>query len=154
MSAKVIKMLSSFFYVGYSPFLPGTAASLSGLLIYVFFIKGNPMLHLALVVILTLLGFCISGKAEEIFKQKDARKIVIDDLNGMLVGLLFLPYNLKLALAGFIVFRIMDGLKPYPIYKIEKLQGSSGIMGDDLLAGFYTNITLQILVKLLSANFS
>ena len=153
-SGSLIKLISSVFYIGYSPFLPGTLASLAGFLAYVFFIRGNTVGHLGTVIICTVIGFVLSDKAEKIFKRKDARQIVIDDFNGMLIGMLFLPYNLKLAVIGFIVFRVMDGLKPYPIYKIDKWKGALGIMGDDILAGVYTNIILQIFWRLSSPSFS
>ncbi|MEK6563836.1 MAG: phosphatidylglycerophosphatase A [Candidatus Omnitrophota bacterium] len=153
MSIFLIKTLTSVFYIGYSKFVPGTLASLVGFLVYVFFIKGNTALHLGLTILVTIIGFGLSARAEAIFNKKDARQIVIDDFYGMWVSLLFLPYSFKLSLAGFILFRIMDGLKPYPIYKVEKINGSLGVMGDDLLAGIFVNITLQILLKLISLNF-
>ena len=146
----LIKLISSMFYIGYSHFLPGTLASLAGFLAYVFFIRGNAVGHLGTVIFCTVIGFALSDKAEKLFQRKDARQIVIDDFNGMLIGMLFLPYNLKLAVIGFIVFRVMDGLKPYPIYKIDKWKGALGIMGDDILAGVYTNIILQIFWRLAS----
>ena len=150
MSIFLIKILTSVFYIGYSKFVPGTLASLAGFLVYVFFIKGNAALHLGLTILVTIIGFGLSARAEEIFNKKDARQIVIDDFYGMWVSVLFLPYSFKLAVAGFILFRIMDGLKPYPIYKVEKINGSAGVMGDDLLAGIFVNITLQILLRLIS----
>ena len=153
MAIFLIKTLTSVFYIGYSKFVPGTLASLAGFLVYVFFIKGNAALHLGLTILVTIIGFGLSARAEAIFNKKDARQIVIDDFYGMWVSLLFLPYSFKLSLAGFILFRIMDGLKPYPIYKVEKINGSLGVMGDDLLAGIFVNITLQILLKLISLNF-
>lgn len=153
-SEGLIKLISSVFYIGYSPSLPGTLASLAGFLAYVFLIRSNAAGHLGTVIFCTVVGFALSDKAEKIFKRKDARQIVIDDFNGMLIGMLFLPYNLKLAAAGFILFRVMDGLKPYPIYKIDKWKGALGIMGDDILAGVYTNIILQIFWRLYSASFS
>ena len=153
MSIFLIKILTSVFYIGYSKFVPGTLASLAGFLAYVFFIKGNAALHLGLTILVTIIGFGLSARAEEIFNKKDARQIVIDDFYGMWVSVLFLPYSFKLAVAGFILFRIMDGLKPYPIYKVEKINGSLGVMGDDLLAGIFVNITLQALLRLISLNF-
>lgn len=153
MSIFLIKTLTSVFYIGYSKFVPGTLASLAGFLVYVFFIKGNAALHLGLTILVTIIGFGLSARAEAIFNKKDARQIVIDDFYGMWVSLLFLPYSFKLSLAGFILFRIMDGLKPYPIYKVEKIKGSLGVMGDDLLAGIFVNITLQVLLRLISLNF-
>lgn len=141
-------MLSSIFFIGYSRFVPGTLASLAAFLIYIFFIQANTAMHLIFVLIAAILGLWLCDKAEKLFKKKDARQIVIDDFNGMLAALLFLPYNPKLSLAGFIFFRIMDGLKPYPIAKIEKLNRGWGVMGDDLIAGFYTNLTLRLILSL------
>lgn len=144
-SKLIIKMLSSLFCIGYSPYLPGTLSSLAAFLFYVFFIRGNFIAHFICVFAATVIGLFLSNRAEKIFGRNDARQIVIDDFNGMLIGLLFLPYNVYLAVIGFIVFRIMDGLKPYPIYKVERLHGSLGVMGDDIVAGIYTNIILQFL---------
>ena len=126
---------------------------MAGFLVYVFFIKANSALHLGLTVLVAIIGFGLSARAEAIFNRKDARQIVIDDFWGMWISLLFLPYSFKLSLAGFILFRIMDGLKPYPIYKVEKLGGGLGVMGDDLLAGIFVNIILQVLLKLIALNF-
>src|SRR3989338_921665 len=148
----LIKLLSSVFYLGYSKFLPGTLASLAAFFTYIFFIRGNTAAHLASVLIITNLGFLITAKAEELFKSKDAREIVIDDFNGMLAGLLFLPYSLSFGLLGFILFRIMDGLKPYPICKIDKLKGGMGVMGDDLMAGLFVNIILRLLSMLIQTH--
>lgn len=146
----LLKAISSVCYIGYSPFLAGTLASLAGLFGYVAFIRENAAAHMISVAVITLAGFAVSARAEKVFAQKDAREIVIDDLNGMLVGLLGVPYSLTLSILGFFIFRIMDGLKPYPIYKMEKLKGALGVMGDDLVAGLYTNIALQLLAKFFS----
>ncbi|HAH22032.1 MAG TPA: hypothetical protein DCL49_14185 [Candidatus Omnitrophica bacterium] len=150
LTERVIIVVSSVFYIGCSPFLAGTMASLAAFLVDILIIKANVILHLGIVGCITFIGFLVSGRAEKVFGQKDAREIVIDDFNGVLVGLLFLPYSLKISILGFIIFRIMDGLKPYPIYKMEKLKGSWGVMGDDLVAGVYTNIVLQLLRALLA----
>ena len=144
----LIKTLSSVFFIGYSRLFPGTLASLAAFLIYIFLIRGNYALHLICVLLIVVLGFCVSGKAEKLFEKKDAPRIVIDDFSGMLAALLFLPYGLKVGLLGFITFRLFDIFKPYPIPKIEKLNGSWGVMGDDLLAALYANITLQLFLRL------
>lgn len=91
----------------------------------------------------------MSGKAERIFSKKDAKYIVIDEISGMLLSLIFIPYyNIKIVLVGFVLFRSLDALKPYPASRIQGLYGSLGVMGDDIIAGLYTNIILQILFKL------
>ncbi len=149
----LIKFVTTIFGLGYSPVFPGTLAGFLAFLTYLVIIPYGFPVHFTLTILVTCLGFCFCGLAEKIFKQKDARPIVIDDYAGVLTGLLFLPYSFKMGVAGFLVFRIMDGLKPYPIYKIEEMPGGKAVMLDDIAAGIYTNIVLQIAFKLISANF-
>lgn len=144
-AASVVRLLSSVFYLGYSPVFPGTLASLAAFLIYVFFLRFSFAAHLIFVFISIACGFLLSDVAEKLFAKKDARQIVIDDFCGMLISLLLLRYSLKLGAAGFIIFRLMDTYKPYPIAQVEKLPGGFGIMGDDIIAGIYTNVILQLL---------
>lgn len=82
--------------------------------------------------------------------KKDASCIVIDEVCGMLLSLIFLPYNIKIVVLAFILFRILDALKPFPLDRLQRLKGGPGIMADDLVAGLYTNIILQIVLKLVS----
>ena len=148
-----IKALSTFFYIGYLPLIPGTFGSLAGLGIF-YLIKGNSFVYILSTVSLTALGFLITAQAERVFNKKDARCIVIDEVSGMLLSLAFIPYSLKLAVIGFIIFRILDALKPFPAGRVENFQGSSGIMGDDIIAGLYTNIILQVLLRVVSFRIS
>lgn len=101
-----------------------------------------------------ILGFLVAGRAEEIFNKKDARYIVIDEIVGMLLSLIFIPYDIKLVIIAFIIFRILDALKPYPAGSLENLKGSLGVMSDDIIAGLYTNIILQIVLRLASLKTS
>jgi len=149
----IIKTLSTFFYIGYLPLIPGTFASMGGLLIFCL-IKGALVPHLFFTLLLIALGFFISGRAERLFGKKDARCIVIDEVGGMLLGLLFIPYDLKLALIAFLLFRIFDALKPYPAGTLQKLKGSLGVMSDDIVAALYTNIVLQFVLRLVSLKAS
>ncbi|MCX5710747.1 MAG: phosphatidylglycerophosphatase A [Candidatus Omnitrophica bacterium] len=143
----VIKTLSTFFGVGYLPFMPGTFASLAGLLIY-FLIKNNPTVFILVTILLTALGFLVSGAAEGLFKKKDPSYVVIDEVAGMLLSLLFIPYDIKWVIAAFLIFRILDTLKPYPAGQIQEVKGSTGIMLDDIIAAVYTNILLQVVVRI------
>lgn len=75
---------------------------------------------------------------------------MIDEVSGMLLSLIFLPYDIKLVIIAFILFRILDTLKPYPLGRLQNLAGSIGIMSDDIVAGLYTNIILQVVLRLVS----
>ena len=108
------RIISTFFYVGYFPLIPGTAGSVAGLAIY-FLIKNNILTYCLTLAVLLILGFWSSGKAEELMQKKDPSCVVIDEVCGMLLSLLFLPYNIKLVIIAFFIFRLLDTLKPFPV---------------------------------------
>lgn len=147
MSHKFIKLISTFFGAGYLPVIPGTFGSAAAMVLY-FIIRHNILLYACVLLVVTILGFFTAGKAAKIFNKKDPRCVVIDEVTGILISLMFIPYDLKWAITGFLVFRLMDTLKPFPAARIERLPGSLGIMGDDIVAGIYTNIVLQIVLRL------
>lgn len=140
---KFIKLISSFFYLGYSPIIPGTVASFGGLLIY-FLVKSNIYLYALILILIGVVGFLITGRAEDLFGEIDCSKIVIDEVAGILVALFLVPAQPPFIVLGFILFRGIDAVKPFPFDRLQKLPGATGIMLDDLGAGLYTNLILQI----------
>lgn len=145
---RLIKITTSFFYLGHSPFMPGTLGSLAGLVIY-FVVKDKFPIYAFSLIFLFVLGILFSAEAEKIYKRKDAEMIVIDEACGMMLSLLLVPYNLWLMILGFILFRVFDILKPPPARRIEKFSGAFGIMFDDIIAAIYTNLILQIISRAL-----
>jgi phosphatidylglycerophosphatase A len=145
----LIKTISTFFYVGYFPLIPGTAGSVAAVFFF-FLIKNNPTTYLITLAALLILGFLTSGMAEKIMRKTDPPCVVIDEVCGMLIGFLFLPYDIRLVIIAFVIFRILDTLKPYPISSFEKLKGGLGVMSDDIIAGLYTNLILQAVVSFTS----
>lgn len=143
---RLVKITTSFFYLGHSPFMPGTLGSLAGLLIY-FVVKDKFPIYAFSIVFLFMLGILFSAEAERIYKRKDAQMIVIDEACGMMLSLFLVPYNLWLAILGFILFRVFDILKPPPARRIEKFSGAFGVMFDDIIAAMYTNFILQIIAR-------
>ncbi|MBU2540972.1 MAG: phosphatidylglycerophosphatase A [Candidatus Omnitrophica bacterium] len=150
MNEKLIKLLATFFGAGLLPLIEGTWGSLAGIIVYFLFLKGNSIIHLCFFLIITVVGFAVCAPAERIFKKKDAGAIVIDEVAGISLSLLFIPPKPLYILIGFFLFRLYDTIKPPPTHSIEKLSGSYGIMGDDLIAGVYTNISLHIIIFVLS----
>ncbi len=140
--------IASFFYVGHSPVMPGTIGALAGLLVY-YVVKDNIVLYGFSIVFLFALGAIFSAEAEKIYKKKDAKAIVIDEVCGMLLTLYLLPYRVMVVIVGFIVYRFFDIVKPPPVRRVERLVGSWGVMLDDVIAAIYTNIILQVLVRVL-----
>jgi len=148
----IIITISTFFFCGYFPLVPGTFASFIGMLIFLQLEGIQPYYWLVLSCCLVV-GFLVCGKAEKIFGKKDPSNIVIDEVCGMLLSFMFVPVDLKLAVTGFILFRIFDALKPFPLSGLQNLRGSLGIMGDDIMAGLYTNLVLQVVLRLISLSF-
>lgn len=132
-----VKILSTIFGVGYLPYFPGTWASLVGLGVY-FLLRNNIVVYVILSVVILLLGFLVCQKAEKKFAAKDSRFIVIDELAAVLILLMLVPKETFFLFIAFLIFRVFDIIKPYPIKKIENFTGSWGIMLDDVMAAFYT----------------
>ena len=145
---RLVKITTSFFYLGHSPFMPGTLGSLAGLLIY-FVVKESFFVYAFSILFLFALGMIFSAEAERIYKRKDAQMIVIDEACGMMLALFLVPYNVWIMISGFVLFRAFDILKPPPAKAIEKFSGAFGIMFDDIIAAIYTNFILQIICLIL-----
>ncbi len=144
---KIAKITTSFFYLGHSPFMPGTLGSLAGLLIY-FIVKDKFPIYAFSILFLFALGIIFSSEAERIYKRKDAEMIVIDEACGMMLSLFLIPYSLWIMILGFVLFRVFDILKPPPARRIEKFSGAFGIMFDDIIAAIYVNFILQIICRI------
>ncbi|MCP3869491.1 MAG: phosphatidylglycerophosphatase A [Gammaproteobacteria bacterium] len=148
---KTVVWLATGFYTGNIPWAPGTFGTLPGLLLC-FFLARLPLSASILVVLsLIALAIWIAGEAEKLLGQKDPGCIVIDEIAGMAVTLLGLPFTLQTVLAGFVLFRLFDILKPPPIRIVDKkVHGGVGIVLDDLIAGVFANLVLRIGILLVS----
>ena len=140
--------LCTFGYVGYVPVAPGTAGSLAGLALYgVLRAAGlSPVADLAVIAALFVVGSWSGTHAERHFGGTDPGPGVIDEVVGMLVTLWALPATWTLAVVGFLVFRLLDVVKPWPARQLESLHGGLGMMADDLMAAIYGNLLLRALI--------
>jgi phosphatidylglycerophosphatase A len=129
--------------------MPGTAASIIGVLIFLLCKDSLPG-YIVVTLGVILAGALVSRKAERLFSKKDAPCIVIDEVAGMLVSLFLIPARPTLIIVAFILFRVMDILKPYPINLLQRLPGGAGVMCDDLLAALYANLMLQSFLSITS----
>jgi len=139
---KITIAITTLFGIGYAPLFSGTLASVAAVII--FLLIKTRFYFLIFTGIAILFSFLLTSRAEKIFKEKDCKKIVIDDFSGMLLALLFVPYDIRFVVCAFILFRVFDAFKIPPIDKIERFRGAAGVVGDDLMAGFYSLIALQI----------
>jgi phosphatidylglycerophosphatase A len=138
-------------YSGYLPKAPGTWGSLVGILLWI------PLRNLpvgtygTIVTALFILGTAAAGAAEKIVDRGDPGLVVIDEIVGQLIALSMAPHHPVAVLAGFALFRFFDILKPFPVGWLDQhIHGGMGIMLDDVIAGFYALIILQIGVRLLA----
>ena len=128
---------------GYAPWIPGTFGSLVGLVVAWTLALGGAPVTVAGLALLTALGVWAAGRAEVELGRHDPGEVVIDEVAGQILTLAFLPLTPRVVVLGFVLFRILDILKPFPARRMESLPGGSGIMADDLVAGLYANLLLQ-----------
>ena len=142
-----IVFLATGFFTGFLPTMPGTWGTFAGIPLVIISHRLTTTLQTVLTLVFVALAVYIAGRAEVLFEDRDARPIVIDEMAGFLVTLLWLPLNLPTFFLGFMLFRGFDIVKPPPIGMIEKrLQGGLGIVMDDVLAGIFANVTLRLLL--------
>jgi len=141
-------ILATVFGIGKLPWMPGTWTSLAALFIW-WPLIGKPWVLSGVLAVLFFAAVHLCTEVEKMAGEKDPRWASIDELLGMGVALVFLPrfdpaMMPYFALMAFILFRLFDIWKPYPIRQIENLPGGWGIMTDDLVAGLYANFFLQV----------
>jgi len=144
----VIKLIATGLGSGYSPFAPGTAGTLVAIPLYLALSTLSWPLYLASVSLLTLLAVYASGEAERIFDKKDSPRIVIDEIVGFLWSLFLIGPTAGRIVAAFFLFRIFDILKPPPArWCQDKLPGGWGVVMDDVMAGIWANVALQVALR-------
>ena len=136
--------------VGYVPFAPGTFGSAVGLALWSVLPPGLST-QLVAIAIVFVAGTWASSVTERHVRATDPGIVVIDEVLGMLVTLLFIPVGWTGAAIGFLLFRALDVLKPYPANQFERLHGGLGIMADDAMAGVYANMALRLAVMVAPA---
>ena len=137
------------FFVGYLPYLPGTFGTVLGLPICFFLAKANAFSGFAWTAFFILISVWISHISQRIVNANDPKCIVVDEIAGFIITLTGMAFDIIPVVTGFILFRLFDILKPFPIRLLErKLPGGCGIVADDLMAGVYANLTLRFFLKL------
>ncbi len=143
----VAKIVSSLFFIGYIPFAPGTWGSLAVIPI-MWILQPSPVYYLLILCLSFLLGLWSSAKCEQ-YWGKDSGRIVIDEFCGQMIALMFIPFTLVNVVAGFLLFRFFDILKPFPIRNIElALKGATAVMLDDVAAGVTANILMHLFIQI------
>jgi phosphatidylglycerophosphatase A len=143
------KLISTCFGIGYIRKGAGTVAALAGVLAWMAmqWNRENAWLNLIVVLLVLILGLWSAGVVEKQW-GKDSNRVVIDELLGMYISIFLLPVNWQFMAAAFILFRFFDIVKPLYIRRMEKLPSGWGVMADDILAGVYANVLLQVVNKM------
>ena len=140
-------LLATCGYIGFAPWAPGTFGSAAGVaLFYLVRAVSAPWAEGALIVGLFVAGVWAAASAEEQLGRTDPGPVVIDEVIGMLITLAWIPVTPAGALAGFLIFRVLDGVKPWPSRQLESLHGGLGIIADDVMAGVYGQLIMRGLV--------
>jgi phosphatidylglycerophosphatase A len=143
------RLLSSWFYSGYFPFASGTAGTAATIpLVLLLWWVGSWPLHLLAAIAVFGLGIWSARDAEALYGKKDPGQVVIDETAGYLVATLLIPPGLTTLGLSFFLFRLFDVLKPPPARQLESLEGALGIMADDVVAGLFANLALQLVLYL------
>ena len=134
-------------YLGYVPIAPGTFGSAAGLAaFYAVRSTGSASVEVLAIVVLFAIGIWSGTVAEQHFSGVDPAPVVLDEVVGMLITLAFLPVSVTGAIVGFIVFRVLDVVKPWPSARFERLPGGLGVMADDGMAALYGNLAMRGLI--------
>ena len=141
---KLVLFIAQGAYSGRIPIAPGTAGTVVGVLLYLLVRDLSSLWYGAACVGATVLGTWAAGYADCILGTKDSPSIVIDEIAGFLIAMFLIPFAWGYLVAGFILFRFFDILKPWPLKKLQEIPGGPGVMLDDIGAAVYTNVILQV----------
>jgi phosphatidylglycerophosphatase A len=140
----VARAVATAFGSGYAPLAPGTAGSAVGLLLFWPLARLAWPWQAAACAVVFVVGTLASTRVARSVALKDPGIVVVDEVAGQWVTLVGLPFTPATALAGFLLFRAMDVIKPWPARDLERLPGGLGIMSDDVAAGIYARLLLQV----------
>ncbi|MEA3509043.1 MAG: phosphatidylglycerophosphatase A [candidate division NC10 bacterium] len=142
LSDRLVVAIATGVYVGYLPPAPGTLGSLLGLLLLWPLKPGTVQVLVTLFLI--GVGIVVADQAARVIGGQDPPAIVIDEIAGIAVATLLLPPQVPERVVAFVIFRVFDVIKPFPARQAERLPGGFGIVGDDLIAGLYTNLLVRL----------
>lgn len=140
---RIFHIIATVGFAGYFPFAPGTVGT-AVCALFIFLLRPSDISLFILIIPLLIVGVLASHSMEKVL-GKDSGHIVIDEFCGYLISVAFVPRGTGYLIAAFFLFRFFDIVKPPPVRNAENhFSGGVGIMLDDVLAGIYTNICLQV----------
>lgn len=144
-------LLSFGFGSGLSPYAPGTVGTLAAIPFYLLLSMLNPTAYLLATLFSIVLGVYLCGRTSKALGVHDHGSIVWDEFAGFFITMLYVPASLTTVIIGFCLFRVFDIVKPWPISVIDsRLRGGLGVMLDDVIAGIYALLILQLYIRIFS----
>jgi phosphatidylglycerophosphatase A len=140
----VARFVATASFSGLSPVAPGTAGSAVGLLLFWPLSRLVAPWQWAACALVFAIGTLAATRVARMVGREDPEIVVVDEVAGQWVSLAGLPFTPATALAGFLLFRAMDVIKPWPARDLERLPGGLGIMCDDIAAGIYAHLLVQV----------
>jgi len=147
---KTALILGTWFGSGLMPFASGTFGTLAAAPLVALSAIFSPLSSALFLMLMIPIAIWASQVVHELLHKVDPSEVVIDEVAGFLVTMLWIPLSWGTLLAGFLLFRLFDIWKPWPAGPAEKLHGGLGIVMDDLVAGLYANLGLRIILFVVS----
>lgn len=138
--------LATYFGIGRVSKAPGTVATLATIPVWWVLAQAGPLLYMVVTFLLVLVGVWAAQAYEDQHQSHDSKEIVIDEVVGFLITMAWLPLTWQSVVIGFLLFRFFDIVKPPPIRQMDqKLPGGFGVMADDIAAGVFSSIIMQVI---------
>lgn len=142
----ILLQIATFFSIGRISKAPGTLATLATIPVWYLLAQAGPLIYMVVTLLLVGIGVWAAQAYEDQSGTHDSKEIVIDEVVGYLITMVWLPITWQSAVAGFILFRFFDIVKPPPIRQLDqKVQGGFGVMVDDIAAGLISSLIMQLL---------
>tara|TARA_Y100001935_G_scaffold56489_1_gene47190 strand:+ start:1794 stop:2246 length:453 start_codon:yes stop_codon:yes gene_type:complete len=148
----ILKFILTGFYIGKIKYAPGTFGTLLAIPIFLLIYDFNLITKISIVFLLFLISLFLLSQSykKQVFKDIDDKSIVIDEVIGYLIFIVFFDNTLFVLFSSFLIFRLFDIVKPYPISLIDKkMKNALGVILDDIIAGLFSGITLFIIIHVL-----
>ncbi len=144
-SDKMAMLLSTWFGAGLIRFAPGTWGTLAGLPVFFFLKDLGVVVRCLFLGILTYIAVWAANRCRILVNREDPPMVVIDEVAGITIATLLLPFSTANIILSFFIFRLFDIIKPFPVKQMERLPGGIGIVADDLMAGIYAYLSVRFL---------
>lgn len=142
----LLLQIATFFSIGRFPKAPGTVATLATLPVWYLLAQTGPFIYMFVTFLIVLIGIWAAQAYEDQSSKHDSKEIVIDEVAGFLITMVWVPITWQSAVVGFILFRFFDIVKPPPIRQLDqKIPGGFGVMADDIAAGLISSVIMQLL---------